>query len=88
VEPRHTERGGYWLVTTSSLIDFPQQARLFRLVQTTRGVALETWLLDHGPGPRGLASVSRELAFLDAQGGRPGRFAGGRLDRNVRLFVP
>ena len=28
-----------------------------------------------------------ELAFLDAQGGRPQGFAGGRTDRNARLFV-
>ena len=45
-----------------------------------RGVALETWMVDHDG--RGLAGVSRELAFLDAQGGRPQRFAGTRADRN------
>ena len=33
----------------------------------------------------GLAGVSRELAYLDAQGGRPQGFAGGRLDTNVIL---
>ena len=29
----------------------------------------------------------RELAYLDAQGGRPQDFAGSREDRNVRLFI-
>ena len=42
-------------------------------------------MLDHVfPGP--LGTISRELAYLDAQGGRPGGFAGTRLDRNVRLY--
>jgi hypothetical protein len=36
---------------------------------------------------RGLAGVARELAFLDAQGGRPQGFAGTRADRNARLYV-
>ena len=30
---------------------------------------------------------SRELAYLDAQGGRPQGFAGAPSDRNARLFV-
>jgi hypothetical protein len=42
-------------------------------------------MLDHDGG--GLAGVARELAFLDAQGGRPQGFAGQRADRNARLFV-
>ena len=31
--------------------------------------------------------IRDRLAFLDAQGGRPQGFAGGRGDRNARLFV-
>ena len=44
-------------------------------------------MLDHGPGPGGLAKTSRDLSFLDAQGGRPGDFAGTRADRNRLLFA-
>jgi hypothetical protein len=80
------QRGSYWRITTSSLADFPQQSRMFRLRETSTGVALETWMVDHDG--RGLAGISRELAYLDAQGGRPQHFAGGRGDRNARLFVP
>ena len=79
-----TRRGRYWQLSTSSLADFPQQARMFRLRETATGVALETWMVDHDG--RGLAGVSRELAYLDAQGGRPQHFAGARGDRNARLF--
>ena len=78
-------REGYWLVGSSSLADFPQQARMFRLRETADGVALETWMVDHDG--RGLAGTARELAHLDAQGGRPQSFAGRPEDRNARLSV-
>ena len=82
---RIAQHNRYWLVSTSSLADFPQQGRMFRLRATDTGVALETWMVDHDG--KGLAGVSRELAYLDAQGGRPQDFAGSREDRNVRLFI-
>lgn len=90
----HTHRneirrlGALWLTTTASLVDYPQQARAFRLLRTAvGGLALQTWMLDHGPGPGGLASTARELAYLDAQGGRPSGFSGQRTDRNVILAL-
>ena len=43
-------------------------------------------MLDHVlPGQ--LGTISRELSYLDAQGGRPQGFTGGRLDRNVTLYA-
>jgi hypothetical protein len=82
IEPR----AHYWLISTASLIDYPQQARALRVLRTAGGgVAIQTWMLDHA-FPGDLGTISRQLAYLDAQGGRPKGMAGGRLDRNVTLY--
>jgi metallophosphoesterase (TIGR03767 family) len=87
IVPRRVLGHGYWLIGTSSLIDYPQQVRAFRLL-TTRdgGVVLQTWMLNTDPSNR-LAAISRELAYLDFQGGRPQEFAGTRGDRNASLYL-
>jgi Calcineurin-like phosphoesterase len=86
VQARPTPAGGYWLIGTASLIDYPQQSRALRVLGTNGGgVAIQTWMLDH-VFPGDLGTISRQLAYLDAQGGRPRGFAGGRLDRNVTLY--
>jgi 3',5'-cyclic AMP phosphodiesterase CpdA len=83
---RPTSAGGYWLISTASLIDYPQQARALRLVATARGgVAIHTWMLDH-VAPGQLGTIARELSYIDAQGGRPEGFAGSHVDRNVTLY--
>ncbi len=85
IEPRQTSAGGYWLISSASLTDFPQQVRALRIAKTRDGVVIDTWMLDTAPG--GLADISRSLAYLDSGGGRPQGDAGGPLDRNVRLFL-
>ncbi len=91
IEPRLSETGGYWMINTASLIDYPQQARAMKVFATQGGgVAIQTWMLDHAfPGdafPGNLGTISRQLAYLDAQGGRPKSLQGDRLDRNVTLY--
>ena len=83
---RLTPASHYWVIGTSSLADHPMQSRLFRLRRDAGGgLVLETWMVDQDG--RGLAGTARELAFLDAQGGRPTGKAGSRADRNARLYV-
>ena len=78
-------RGHYWLISTASLIDYPQQARALRVLRTAGGgVAIQTWMLDH-VFPGTLGSISRQLSFIDSQGGRPQGFRGEHLDRNAVL---
>lgn len=86
VTPRPTHAGGYWLIATASLVDFPQQARALQIRSTANGgAAIHTWMLDH-VGDGALGTISRQLSYLDAQGGRPQGFAGRPQDRNVILY--
>jgi hypothetical protein len=91
IAPRRTRAGGYWEITTGSIVDWPQQWRSLRLVATRGGgLAIETWMNDHAGRPNdasSLAGVARDLAFLDPQGGRPAHAAGPPTARNVRLFL-
>ncbi|MEJ7797319.1 MAG: metallophosphoesterase [Solirubrobacteraceae bacterium] len=85
ITARATRAGGYWQLTTASLVDFPQQARMLRIRETPGdGAVIETWMLDTARAA--LSDSARSLAFLDAQGGRPHRARGRLADRNVRLF--
>ena len=79
---RIAEHLGFWEVTTSSIVDWPCQARMVELFTDGRGrVAVATTMLDHDGA--GLAGLHRELA-----GNAPSYFgfesgsAGTPADRN------
>ena len=90
ITPRKTAAGGYWLITTASLIDWPQQWRMLRLRENAGGPLIETWMVDQPGRPgdtRDAAGVARDLAYIDVQGGRPAGADGPRGARNARLFL-
>ena len=80
-------RGRLVLVTTSSLADWPQQVRMFRLTARRGGGAvLTTWTIEPEWSP--LTRISHELASIDYQGGRPAGDAGSPADRRARIVIP
>jgi len=100
VRPRPRPRGrsaGFWEVTTSSLIDWPCQARRIEIVSNCDGtLSLFCTMVDHDTplDPRSawdmerLASLHRELAANDPHAGYHGSFRGGPGDRTVELVLP
>jgi metallophosphoesterase (TIGR03767 family) len=99
IRPRPDPRGngrGFWEVTTSSLVDWPCQARLVELFDAGNGVlAIACTMVDHdGPAdpagavePDQMAALHRELAGnVPIAGFESGR-DGSPLDRNVILPV-
>jgi metallophosphoesterase (TIGR03767 family) len=92
---------GFWEITTSSIIDWPSQARILEVLQLVDGqIVLASTVLDHNgtidPGPRaaeslaGLAGAHREIAAANAvqRGESFLRRAPGRpSDRNAILPV-
>jgi 3',5'-cyclic AMP phosphodiesterase CpdA len=90
---------GFWEITTSSIIDWPSQARILEVLQLADGqIVLASTILDHhgsiAPGPNaaeslvGLAGAHREIAAANAvQRGEAflHRASGRTLDRNVIL---
>jgi metallophosphoesterase (TIGR03767 family) len=99
VRPRPNPRGngGFWEVTTCSVVDWPCQARTVELFEAGDGLlAIACTMVDHDgaadPGeaiePAQLAGLHRELAGnVPIAGFESGR-DGTPIDRNVILLVP
>ncbi len=66
---------GFWEITTASMIDWPQQARIVEIIRADGGIAMRSTLLDHAAPVEwlpdvlddhsGLASISRVLSAND-----------------------
>ena len=94
--PNPHGKGGFWEVTTSSLVDWPGQARVVEIFEAGEGhLAIACTMVDHdGPADPGGAVEAAQLAALHRQlaanvpiaGFESGR-AGTELDRNVILPV-
>lgn len=105
VRPRPDPAGrssGFWEVTTSSLLDWPCQARLVELIDNGNGtLSVLCTMVDHAApadpahadpahadGLMRLAALHRELAANDPHCGIAGGNQGQPADRNVELVLP
>ena len=89
VTPRRSERAGpgFWEVTTSSIVDWPCQARLVEIFDAGSGLlAIACTMLDHDG--LGLAGLHRELAANTPFYGFDSARHGSAADRNVILLLP
>ena len=89
--------GGFWEVTTSSLVDWPCQGRVIEIFEAGGGrLAIASTMVDHdGPADPGpalsppeMAGLHRQLAFNDPIAGVLTTRAGTSADRNVILALP
>ncbi|MCU1394502.1 MAG: metallophosphoesterase [Ilumatobacteraceae bacterium] len=89
IEPRPGPSGGFWEITTASVIDWPSQTRAIEIVRHDDGsIEIVCTLRDHGAGPGSLAALHRDLAHRFASTGVATRMAGREGDGNVRLLLP
>lgn len=88
ITPRPGAAGGFWEITTASIIDWPSERRSIELIRHAGGtVEIRTRVHHHRAEPGSLAWWHREVA--ERFGGSQVRhaMAGADADRDVRLFV-
>ncbi len=86
---------GYWEVQSASLLDYPQQSRLFEIVYEGNNTgAIHTCVVDHNSPSGSLSAYSRQLAYQDATSRAPQSdfkdYTGKEADRNtiLRFSIP
>jgi metallophosphoesterase (TIGR03767 family) len=91
--------GGFWEVTTCSVIDWPCQARLVEIIDAGGYLSIVCTMVDHdaplaphpasaGADQADLAALHRELAANVPWAGAGAPLAGTASDRNVELLLP
>lgn len=84
--PQHSAHGGFWEISTASVIDWPSQLRALELVRYADGtVEIACNLLDHHAAPGSLAALHHGLSRRFA-GAAAGHMQGAPTDGNVRLL--
>ena len=79
--------GGFWEITTASLIDWPSQTRAVEIIRHGDGtLEIVCTLLDHQGEPGSLAALHRDLAQRFA-GEAAAHMQGDAGDGNVRLLL-
>lgn len=80
--------GGFWEITTASLIDWPSQTRAIELLRRPSGqLELACTLIDHQAPEGSLAALHRSLALRFA-GAQASLMQGKAADGHVRLLLP
>ena len=88
IEPRPGAAGGFWEISTGSIIDWPSQVRAVEVVEHADGtIEIVTTLLDHGAPADSLAALHRDVARRFA-GSSAAAMAGGPGDGDARLVLP
>lgn len=89
VRPRPGRSGGFWEITTASLIDWPSQTRAIEFLRHGDGqMEICCTLLDHGADPASLAGQHLDLARRVAGDAMARDMSGEASDGNVRLVLP
>ena len=84
--PGHDGEGGFWEVTTGSLVDWPCQCRIVEIVDRGDGLlGIACTMVDHEGSE--LGDLHRELAGNEPGAGFGSGRAGTLLDRNVILAL-
>ncbi len=87
IEPHAGPHGGFWEITTGSIIDWPSQTRSIEVLRHARGlVELRTTVNDHGDNAE-LAALHRRLAASFAEHSGETHRRGRDLDADTQLFV-